>query len=374
MALLPVEDALARLLNDATPVAETEMIPLSLARGRVLGRDLAAKRTQPPFSASAMDGYAVRAADITAIPAELTVIGQSAAGHGFSGSVGEGRAVRIFTGAPLPEGADTVVIQENVERLEGERIRIVEATAKGRHIRAEGLDFSESQRLLHAGERLDAGRLMLAAAMNHPLLPVLRQPVVALLATGDELVPPGGDPEPDQIIASNSYGVAAVVEEAGGRVVDLGIAGDSLAAIQTAVEEAGEADILVTLGGASVGDHDLVQAALTALGLTLDFWKIAMRPGKPLMFGRLGSRRVLGLPGNPVSTLVCAHLFLRPLVARLAGRAEPETARRAVLGSPVAANDGRQDHLRARLTRRDDGQWIATPFEKQDSSMVRTFA
>ena len=317
MALLPVEDALGRLLSDVSALTDTVTVPLREADGRVLACDLVAKRTQPPFPASAMDGYAVRHADIATVPSELTVIGQSAAGHGFSGEVGKGEAVRIFTGAPLAAGADTVVIQENVERLSQTRIRVVEAAGPGRHIRGAGLDFDEGEKLLEAGDRLDAGRLMLAAAMNHATLPVRRRPLVGILATGDELVAPGEEPGPDQIIASNTFGVAAIVEEAGGEVLDLGIAADRRETIQAAVDaaEREEVDVLVTLGGASVGDHDLVQEALTGRGMVLDFWKIAMRPGKPLMFGRLGTRRVLGLPGNPVSSMVCAHLFLRPLVA-----------------------------------------------------------
>lgn len=374
--LLPVETALERLLSDAEPISDVEQVPLHEALGRVLAQDLAAARTQPPFAASAMDGYAVRAADIADVPAELTVIGQSAAGRGFSGEVGAGEAVRIFTGAPVPKGADTVLIQENAEVVDAARIRTLDATARGRHIREAGLDFREGEVLIPAGSQLDAGRLTLAAAMNHPTLPLRRRPIVAILATGDELVRPGETPGPDQIVASNTFGVAAMIRKAGGTVVDLGIAADRMEAITAAVgkAEAAGADILVTLGGASVGDHDLVQSALVSRGMELDFWKIAMRPGKPLMFGRLGERRVLGLPGNPVSTLVCAHLFLRPLVRLLAGLPPARSRRSAVLGSGMAENDGRQDYVRARLTRDDDGALVATPFERQDSSMMKVFA
>ncbi|MGN6549534.1 MAG: molybdopterin molybdotransferase MoeA [Pararhizobium sp.] len=376
MALLPVEEALARLLSDAAPLDAAERVPLHEAGGRVLAQDLVALRTQPPFSASAMDGYAVRAADIAAVPTELSVIGNSAAGHAFSGHVGAGQTVRIFTGAPLPAGADTVLIQENTEPAGEGRIRALDATAKGRHIRPLGLDFHEGETLIAAGAQMDAGRLTLAAAMNHPMLPVRRKPRIAVLATGDELVAPGGLLGRAQIIASNSYGVAALVREAGGAVMDLGIAGDSDAALGAAVSRAEEenADILVTLGGASVGEHDLVRQALTARGMALDFWKIAMRPGKPLMFGRLDGRRVLGLPGNPVSSMVCAELFLRPLVRRLAGLPDDDRQRPALLGCAMPENDERQDYVRARLAVRSDGAWIATPFSRQDSSMMKVFA
>lgn len=374
--LLPVEDALKRLLAGAEPIAEVESVPLHEASGRVLAEDVTATRTQPPFSASAMDGYAVRASDIARVPAELAVIGQSAAGHGFSGELRAGEAVRIFTGAPLPAGADTVLIQENAEAIDAGRIRTLDATAQGRHIRDAGLDFREGEMLLPAGSLIDAGRLTLAAAMNHAFLPVRRRPVVAILATGDELVCPGETPGPDQIVASNTYGVATIAREAGGVVADLGIVCDRTEAISDSVDRAvaAKADILVTLGGASVGDHDLVQGALTARGMDLDFWKIAMRPGKPLMFGRLGALRVLGLPGNPVSTLVCAHLFLRPLVRRLAGLAPSQRLRDAVLGDALPENDSRQDYVRAGLARDAGGGLVATPFDRQDSSMMKVFA
>lgn len=375
MALLPVDDALRRLLADAEPISEAEIVSLHEGYGRVLTQDLIAARTQPPFAASAMDGYAVRAADIADAPVELRLIGQSAAGHGFAGELRSGEAVRILTGAPVPAGADTILIQENSERT-GDRLRVLDATAKGRHIREAGLDFREGEMLIPAGSRMDAGRLTLAAAMNQAVLSVRRRPVVAILATGDELVRPGEVPGPDQIVASNTYGVAAIVHESGGIALDLGIVADRTEAIAEAVDrsEAAGADILVTLGGASVGDHDLVQPALTARGMTLDFWKVAMRPGKPLMFGRLAGRRVLELPGNPVSTLVCAHLFLRPLVRRLAGLPAAERRRSAVLGSAMAENDHRRDYVRARLSLGDDGTLIAWPFGRQDSSMMKTFA
>ena len=374
--LLPVDEARARILKGAQPIRDVEKVSLHDAGSRQLAEDVVATRSQPPFAASAMDGYAVRAADLVSLPRSLDVIGEAPAGHGFAGTVESGQAVRIFTGAPVPGGADTIVVQEDTQRLNRATVQVNEAVPKGRYVRPEGLDFSAGDVVLHCGQLLDAGRLTVAAAMNTEQLTVLRRPHVAILATGDELVPPGSNPGPDQIIASNSYGVAAIATGDGARVTDLGIAEDRQEVIEAAVARAIDAkvDVLVTLGGASVGDHDLVQAALMARGMQLDFWRIAMRPGKPLMYGQLHGLHVLGLPGNPVSSLVCSHLFLRPLIARLAGLAETDRLRDAVLGCDVPANDRREDYLRARLARADDGSLVATPFEKQDSSMTRVFA
>ncbi len=374
--LLPVDEARARILSGAKAVEDTETVPLERAAGRILATDIVARRSQPPFSASAMDGYAVRAQDVQSTPVELAVIGEAPAGHQFNGTVGAGQAIRIFTGAPVPDGADTIVIQEDVERRGDLHIRVDKTVPHGTYVRPLGLDFAEGDRVLAAGDRLDAGRITVAAAMNQPELTVRRLPHVALLATGDELVLPGGEPQPDQIIASNSFGVRAIAEAAGASVTDLGIAADRHDAIEAAIERAvsAGADVLITLGGASVGDHDLVQAALTARGMTLDFWRIAMRPGKPLMYGRLDNLHVLGLPGNPVSSLVCSHLFLRPLLAALSGEPAADPIHPAVLGKAVGANDQRQDYLRARLERRADGTLVAHPFDKQDSSMTRVFA
>lgn len=372
--LLPVEEALERLLADAGPLAG-ERVPLAEAAGRVLAEPLAALRTQPPFDASAMDGYAVRATDVAATPARLTLIGVAAAGKGFAGAVGTGEAVRIFTGAPVPTGADTIAIQENVERRESGAIDVLETVQAGRHIRRRGLDFWTGDVLLEKGRVLDAAALSLAASANHATLAVTRQPLVAIIATGDELLPPGSEAGPDQIIASNSYGVAALAQQVGARVLDLGIAADRVDAITARVKQALDAgaDLIVTLGGASVGDHDLVQKALTELGMQLGFWKIAMRPGKPLMFGRLGGTRCIGLPGNPVASLVCSHLFIKPLLAHLGGRRDDAAVADAVLGAPMAANDLRQDYVRASVERQD-GKLVATPFPIQDSSMLRMFA
>lgn len=373
MGLLPVEDALARLLDGAEP-KPAEMVPLPAAAGRTLAADVKARRTQPPFDASAMDGYAVRAADIAAIPATLKIIGQAPAGRPFDGTVGAGEAVRIFTGAPMPDGADTVVIQENTSARD-DTVDVVEATAAGRNVRSRGLDFLHGDTLLEKGRVVDPAALSLAAAGNNAELPVVGRPLVAIIATGDELLPPGSEPGPGQIIASNAYGVAAIAQAAGAEVMDLGIARDDVEAIASLVAKArdAKADVVVTLGGASVGDHDLIHQVLTGEGMALDFWKIAMRPGKPLMFGRLGTTRCIGLPGNPVASLVCSHLFLRPLLARLSGRHWSPRLVEARLEAPMPANDLRQDYVRAVATKTASGLTVKA-FDVQDSSMLRTLA
>lgn len=374
MALVPVAEALARLLDGAGPLG-SQNVPVAAAAWRVLAEPVAALRTQPPFPASAMDGYAVRAADVAATPVRLRIVGEAPAGRMFHGQVNQGEAVRIFTGAPVPSGADAVLIQENARRVDDHRVEALEPVAAGRNIRQPGLDFREGEILLDAGRVLDAAALSLAAAANHATLRVLRRPLLAIIATGDELLPPGSTPGPDQIIASNGYGVATIVVEAGADVLDLGIVGDDRDAMARAVRQALDAgaDVIVTLGGASVGDHDLVHAVLSGEGMTLDFWKIAMRPGKPLMFGRLANTRVIGLPGNPVASLVCSHLFLKPLVARLAGRQHHADRREARLGAAMAANDHREDYVRAKIERTAGGI-VATPFAVQDSSMLKTLA
>jgi molybdopterin molybdotransferase len=374
MALLPVSEALTRLLDDAE-AGPAESVPLAEAAGRILAEPVVALRTQPPFPASAMDGYAVRAVDVAKVPARLKVVGQAPAGKQFSGSLGPNETVRIFTGAPVPEGADTILIQENARVLSEGHIEAIETVAAGRHIRKLGLDFVKGEPLLDKGRLLDPAALSLAASANHPRLPVVKAPLVAIMATGDELLPPGSRPGPGQIIASNGYGVAAIARSIGANVVDLGIAPDRHDAIAAAVKRALEAgaDVIATLGGASVGDHDLIHDVLTGEGMALDFWKIAMRPGKPLMFGRLGKTRVLGLPGNPVASLVCSHLFLKPLLAKLGGRQHAADFRAAVLGTAVAANDLRQDYVRATALEKD-GRLVATPFAVQDSSMLKALA
>lgn len=377
MALLPVEEAQARLLNTATPIARVETLPLALAKNRILAAPLHAHLTQPPFDASAMDGYALRAEDAVNVGTELTVIGVSAAGHGFDGTLKAGECVRIFTGAPVPAGADCVLLQEDAEKCDdGARIRTTFSVSKGRHIRPNGQDFRMGDTLLPAGTRLDYTRLMLAAATNNATVNVYKKPLVALLATGDELVLPGATPGPSQIIASNSFALQALCDDLGADVLDLGLVSDQHDAIVTAVRRAemAGADVLVTTGGASVGDHDLVQSALTAAGMVLDFWKIAMRPGKPLMVGRLGGMHVLGLPGNPVSSMVCSLLFLEPLLCHLARQPLPKRRVSVKTNAALAANDQRQDYLRARLESQPDGSLIATPFGKQDSSMMNVLA
>lgn len=376
MSLLPVATALSRLLERAHPIEDREEVPLHEADGRVLAEDVAARLTQPPFHASAMDGYAVKGADVATVGAELKVIGESAAGHGFPGTVGMGEAVRIFTGAPLPDGADTVILQEDIDVIADGLIRTRFAPATGRHVRPRGQDFALGEVVLEAGRTLDFASILVSAGMNHNLLPVRRQPLVALIATGDELAMPGSEPGPNQIIASSTHAVAALARRSGARILDLGIVPDRHEAISLAVAEAraARADVLITLGGASVGDHDLVQSVLTASGMELDFWKIAMRPGKPLMVGSLGPMHVLGLPGNPVSSMVCALLFMEPLLRRLAGLAPLRREATAATVLTLPANDHRQDYVRARLKREANGKLVVEGFGRQDSSLMKQFS
>jgi molybdopterin molybdotransferase len=369
MALLPVATALAQVLDGIGPPAE-EIVPIDEADGRVLAQDLAAKLTQPPFAASAMDGYAIHGDGAASVGDRWTVVGESAAGRGFTGAVGPGQAVRIFTGAPVPAGCGTVVIQEDISRT-GDTIIAIAGTRAGANIRQAGVDFSLGDVPLRRGRRLDAHALALAAAMGHGEVAVARRPAVAILATGDELVPPGTLPGPDQIVSSNPVGIAALVRRAGGLPRLLGIAPDSMDALAERIAAAKDADVLVTIGGASVGDHDLVGAALKHAGLDLAFWKVAMRPGKPLMFGRLGAMRVLGLPGNPVSALVTARVFLVPLIEALLGQARAaRVAETAVLTQPLEANGPRLHLMRARLGRREDGALTVAPLSSQDSSLL----
>ena len=375
MALMAVAEALARVLAEAEPLP-AEPAPLTEAYGRVLAADVTALRTQPPADVSAMDGYAVRAADVAKVPVDLKLVGEVAAGHPFEGTVGVGEAARIFTGGVMPPGSDTIVIQENAERV-GDIVVIAASSGKGKHVRAKGLDFQRGAALLAKGRRLSDRDLALAAAMNHPMVPVHRRPKVAVLATGDELVMPGAAPGFGEIVYSNGYATMALARREGCEVADLGIVPDRLPETVAAVRHARDvgSDVLVTSGGASVGDYDLVQEALAAEGLALSFWKVALRPGRPMMHGRLGTMHVLGLPGNPVSSYVCAVLFLVPLLRRLAGRADVATALDvARLGCDLPANDERADYLRATLAPGPDGVPVVTPAPVQDSSMLTKLA
>jgi molybdopterin molybdotransferase len=371
--MLSVDEALARILDGAAPTHAVR-VPLADAAHRVLAENLPATLTQPPFDASAMDGYAVRGADVTTVPVRLSLIGEARAGQSFEGTVGSGQCVRIFTGAPVPSGADAIVIQENT-RADGSSVEIVEGTPDPAHIRPRGGDFEDGQVLLQTGRTLDARAILLAAAMGQGTLAVRRKPVIAVLATGDELVEPGQQPGPDQIISSNPYGLAAMIAAAGAEPRLLGIARDTRAALDEKIAAADGADVLVTTGGASVGDHDLVAPALKARGMALAFWKIAMRPGKPMLFGKLGEQRVLGLPGNPVSALICGRVFLLPLIDRLLGRAvSPASPVRARLTEPLDRNGPRQHFMRAVTTRDETGALLVTPQVSQDSSLMSPLA
>ena len=375
--LLAVKDALSLILKGVKPLPGEE-VSLAIAAGRVLAKDLAATRTQPPFDASAMDGYAVRAQDLKKTPCRLDVVGESAAGHGFSGNVGKGEAVRIFTGAPLPTGADAIVIQENVQADNG-TILVQQSVNNGTYVRPAGLDFKQGEVLIRKGTLLDAGTISLAAAMNHAKIPVIRKPRIAIIATGDELVMPGTQPKKDQIVASNSFGVATIVTSAGGDFADLGIANDTIASLEEKFSQSGcaQADIVITLGGASVGDHDLVRAALQKQNIRLDFWKLAMRPGKPVMFGasKINGNivRHIGLPGNPVSSLVCAKIFVEPLIKKLLGLHPANERHSAILGCDLPQNDQREEYMRATIQNKN-GETHVTPFEKQDSSIITLYA
>jgi molybdopterin molybdotransferase len=370
MALLPVSEALTRILDGVKPLA-TEKVPLALARGCVLATTVKAKRAQPPFAVSAMDGYAVRHADVASSPVHLKLVGTSAAGHGYRGRVTVGTAVRILTGAPLPAGADTVIIQENTERA-GDQLRVLESAAPGKNIRRAGLDFIVGDVLVTAGQTLAPRDIGLLAAGNAAWVVVRRKPKIVLFTTGDELVLPGQRPRKDQIVSSNSHALAAMAQQFGAEVVNLGIVKDSLKATIAAVRKGLGADVLLTTGGASVGDHDYVQAAFKACGVKIDFWKIALRPGKPFMYGRKRRTHVLGLPGNPVSALVTARIFLKPLLQAFAGLPVFEHLHTAVLSGELPLNDNRQDYMRATLSLEADGRRIVTPFSLQDSSMQRS--
>ena len=368
MRLLSVEDARARMLAGVSPLP-AERVLLSQTLGRVLAEDILAARDQPPFAASAMDGWAVRAADGAG---PRRIVGESAAGHGYAGTVGAGEAVRIFTGAPVPSGADHVVIQEDATR-EGLSVTIP-AITHPRHVRPAGQDFHAGARLLRAGARLDPWRLSLAAAAGRATLSLAPRPKVAILSTGEEVVEPGGAPGPFQIFNSGTTALCALVRSWGGEAMALRPVGDDLAATAGAVEGV-TCDLLVTLGGASVGDHDLVKPALATLGLRLVVESVNVRPGKPTWFGTLGDGRpVLGLPGNPASALVCAELFLGPLIRALQGADPALTMIQARSLHPLTANGPREHWMRARLCQGVDATLTAESFADQDSSLVTVFA
>ncbi len=370
--MLTVTEARERILAPLRPTA-AEVVPLADAWGRVLATPVVARLTQPPADVSAMDGYALRAADGT-LGARLRVIGAAPAGHPFDGVVGPGETVRLFTGSVVPDGADTILLQEDATR-DGDTVEVREACRPDRHVRRRGQDFAAGDTLLPAGRKLGARDIGLAAAGNHPWLAVHRRPRIAILATGDEIALPGEPIAPGGIVSSNSHALAALVRARGGDPVLMPVASDDRDAIARAIDGAVGMEMLVSTGGASVGDHDLVQAALAERGFTLDFWKIAMRPGKPMIAGRLGDTSVLGLPGNPVSALVCATLFLLPALDLLRGLTPaPPRTEPAVLSVGVPANDGRADHLRANLAFGADALPVVTPFPRQDSGMLSLLA
>jgi molybdopterin molybdotransferase len=371
-AMISVEQARDRILAGLRPTP-AETVALAQAWNRVLADPVIARLTQPPSDVSAMDGYALRAAD-GALGATLTVIGAAPAGHPFEGTVGPGQTVRIFTGSVIPTGADAVLLQEDTAR-HGDTARVNEAVIEGRHIRRSGQDFARGDTVIPSGRRLTARDIGLAAAANHPWLVVHRRPRVAILATGDEIAMPGEPIPPGGIVSSNSHALAALVLASGGDPVILPVARDTTDAIAAVADAVAGMDLLVTTGGASVGDHDLVIAGLQTRGLVVDFWQIAMRPGKPLLFGTMGAVPVLGLPGNPVSALVCAILFLVPALARLSGLpAAPPPATRGIAGAALKENDRRADHLRATISVDAEGRIVATPFPVQDSAMLRRLA
>jgi molybdopterin molybdotransferase len=370
--MISLDEARARILTPLRPTA-AEVVALSDAWRRVSAAPVTARLTQPPRDVSAMDGYALYAADGSP-PSSLTVVGSAPAGHPWEGTLRPGEALRIFTGSIMPVGADAVLLQEDADQ-QGDRVTIRQAVTAGRWIRRAGQDFAQGDVLVAAGKRLNSRDIGLLAAGNHPWVQVHRRPRVAILATGDEIALPGEPIPPGGIVSSNSHALAALIRACGGEPVVLPVVPDDPAMLAAAADAACGMDMLVTTGGASVGEHDLVQSALGERGLEVDFWTVAMRPGKPVIHGRLGDVPMLGLPGNPVSSLVCGIIFLLPAIERLSGLpGEAPPVVQATLGSALAANDARADHLRARLAVREDGALVVTAFSRQDSAMLRVLA
>ncbi len=371
--MISVDEAGTRIRGNLERVPFEE-VALSQSTGRVLAVDVLSAVTKPPAAISSMDGYAVRAVDVACVPVVLDIVGEAAAGHAPAGAIGPGEAVRIFTGGVLPAGADSVVIQENTVR-DSSRVTVRASAHEGQFVRRRGLDFTEGDAAGLTGRLLGPREIGLIASMNASWVRVARRPRIAIMGTGDELVRPGDVPRPDQVVSSNSLVLAALVSKAGGEAVNLGIARDNRRSILDCLHHATGSDMLVVTGGMSVGEHDLVRKVMEQEGMDLDFWKVAMRPGKPLAFGLLDSMPVLGFPGNPVSTLVCGHLFLRPAIHAMLGRIDGDIGEDpAITTTGLAANDERQDYLRATHTRSPSGGFDVTAFDRQDSSMVAVLA
>lgn len=372
--MISLDEALERIFTFADPLG-TETLDINAAVNRTLAKPVVAQHSQPPFDASAMDGYAVRGEEVNA-GATLQMVGTSKAGEGFNGEVETGQCARIFTGAPMPEGADTVVMQEKTAPRKN-NIMFTEDVQLGQNVRKLGNDFKKGEAVLSTGDHLHPGAIALAAAANNATLEVYKQPKITLLATGDELVPPGGELGPDQIVASNSISLSALIGPNTRKIEDLGVIPDDVehitAVLRTAIE--GDSDVIVTSGGASVGDHDHIQSVLKSLGVEMDFWRIAMRPGKPLMFGKVGEKLIFGLPGNPVSAMVTATVVLLPALRALAGSNAPHGARyRLPLGGPLPENGPRRHFMRANIRTKDDGITAAYPVLQTDSAHLSSLA
>ena len=367
--MISVDDAINRITCSVERL-QSEVVHLAESHGRILAKDVKAPTSHPPFNVSSMDGYAIKSKDTGKVPTILKKIGEVPAGDQFSGILKAGEAIRLFTGSRIPDGADTVVIQENT-KSDGDNVKILKKSVVGDYIRLAGLDYNLGDVTLKAGQFLTPRAIGLLASMNCPWVHVRRKPRIAILATGNEIVMPGETLGPNQIISANTHALAAAVKSYGGEAINLGVARDDTTAIRTLAEKSKSSDILITTGGASVGDYDLVQTALGEIGLELDFWKIAMRPGKPLIFGKIGNTHFFGLPGNPVSALVCALIFIRPAVLRMLSYEKlSPTLLRVPISQPLGENDERQDYLRATLQQRKDQKHEVTPFTVQDSSML----